>query len=243
MSHSHHRQHPPPAPRPARVDTAPDEGPPRALEVVAKADTRGTLDAVGAAVARVSVPGVRVAVIEASVGDVSQSDLLMATTGSRLVLGFGVGATLRVEEAARQHGVEVRLYELLDRLAGDLQEIAGRLVPVPPGERILGQARVVALFKGTRKGVILGCEVLQGRIAVGMAFRLISAPGPVYTGVVESLHIEADAITQARQGQRVGVRVRDFNRARVGDLMECFASEPSRQKAWAPTPGIVRVRA
>lgn len=219
------------------------EGEPRRLEVVVKADTRGTLEAVVVALSKLAVPGVEVRLIERAVGHVSQSDLTMALTGDRLVVGFDVDVAGRGEEFARQHGVEVRLYDVVDRLVRDLEETARSLVPPSAAERVLGQARVVALFKSTRKGVILGCEVLQGKVAIGMTFRVISAPGPIYTGVVDSLHVERDAVTQARPGQKVGLKIHDFNRVRVGDLVECFEAVPTKAHPWSPRAGVIRVKA
>lgn len=244
MTHAHRRHQPHPLPHAPGPQAAPGgEGASLKLEVVVKADTQGTLEAVVAAVSRVAVPGVSVAVIERAVGDVSQADLVMALTGSRLVVGFAVDVKGRGEDFAKQHGVEVRLYDLVDRLVQDLAQIAGSLVPTQPQEKVLGLARVIALFKSTRKGSILGCEVLQGRIAKGMSFRVIAAPGPIYVGVVESLHIERDVVTQARPGQRTGLKISDFNRARVGDLVECFEPVPTKHRPWSPRGGVLRVKA
>lgn len=238
-----HRHSGPPVHSPRSEPVASGEGPSRKLEIVVKADTQGTLEALVAAVVKVAVPGVSIALIERAVGDVSQSDLAMAATGSRLVVGFDVDVSARGEEFAKNNGIEVRLYDVVDRAVRDLEDIARSLVPVPAQERILGQARVIALFKSTRKGIILGCEVLQGRIALGLPFRVISAPGPIYTGIVESLHIERDAVTQARPGQQVGLKILDFNRARIGDLVECFEALPTKERPWTPRGGVLRAKA
>ncbi|NTU60678.1 MAG: hypothetical protein HGA98_06430, partial [Deltaproteobacteria bacterium] len=213
----------------APVQREPGSAPP-VLKVVLKADTRGTLEAVERALLREAEGGPAVEVIERGVGDVSKNDLAMALTGSRLVLGFDVGVLPRMEEYAREHGVEVRLHDLVDRLARDAAETARALVPPPAEEKIVGQARVVALFKSTRRGMILGCEVLEGRLAVGVPFRVIDPAGPVYQGRVESLHVEESAVRQAKPGQKVGVKISDFKQGRVGDLLECYetARAPAR---------------
>lgn len=212
------------------------------LEVVVKADTGGTLEAVthavngagGAAAAEISVIG-------RSVGDVTKSDLAMAATGSRLVLGFDVGLPARAEAFAKEQGVEVRLYEVVDHLARDVAQIARSLVVPPAAEKLLCTARVVALFKSTRRGIILGCEVLEGKMAVGMRFRVIDVAGPIYEGVVGSLHIERDEVRHAVPGQKVGLKIADFKQARVGDLVECYEPARSAARPWSPRPGAVRV--
>lgn len=211
------------------------------LEVVVKADTVGTLEAARRAIAEVQVEGVHLEVLHPGVGEVAKSDLLMALTGSRLVLGFGVDVMPRVEDFAKEQGVEVRLYDVIYELTHDLEEIARGLVPPAESEKILGQARVIARFKGSRKGVILGCEVQKGRLAVGRPFRVITAMGPVYAGTIESLHIEDHAVRQAQVGQQVGLKISDFRDAGVGDLVESY--EPvsgQRPPRWGPTGGVTR---
>ena len=101
--------------------------------------------------------------------------------------------------------------------------------------------KVIELFKSSRKGIILGCEVIEGKLALGNNFRVISAMGPIYTGKIDSLHIEKDAVKVARTGQQVGLRISHFNKAKVGDQIECF--KPGRSeviKPWEPTGKIFR---
>ncbi|MHB8766818.1 MAG: translation initiation factor IF-2 [Deferrisomatales bacterium] len=224
--------HPPHRPRPAP-----------ALELVLKADTVGTLDAATAALGAVPPPPVALQVIHRGVGAVAKSDLDLAATGSRLVLGFGVDVNSRVAELARELGVEVRLYEVIYDLARDAEAIARSLAPRAPAERITGEAKVIRLFRSSRRGIILGCEVLKGALALGDRYRVIAAPGPIHQGVVESLHIEDHAVREARVGQQVGLKIRDFKDAQLGDLVECFRAVPAAGAApWSPAPGVHRAR-
>ncbi len=214
------------------------------LDVVLKADAAGTLEAATAALGRADLGGAELRVIERAIGDVTKSDLLMATTGSRLVLGYQVGARPKVEEEARGHGVEIRLYSVIYRLVRDVEEIAVQLLPRMEEETVLGKSHVIALFKSTRKGIILGCEVTEGKLVKGKRFRVITAAGVVHEGTIDSLHIEQSAVEEVRAGRNAGVKVEGFNKARIGDLVECF--EPprgARHAVWAPSPGLHRVDA
>jgi translation initiation factor IF-2 len=78
------------------------------------------------------------------------------------------------------------------------------------------------LFKSSRKGIILGCKVLEGNLALGKNFRVITAMGPVYSGKIGSLHVEKDAVREAKVGQKVGLKISEFNQASIGDLVECY---------------------
>ncbi|MBE0617301.1 MAG: hypothetical protein IH608_05170, partial [Proteobacteria bacterium] len=212
------------------------------LEVVVKADTTGTLAAVAQGLAGVSTQGTNLRVIHASVGEVAKSDLLMAATGGRLVLGFQVATGPKVEEYAREQGVEVRLYDVIYDLLGDAERIARSLVPRDTGERITGRAKVIALFKSTRKGIILGCEVQEGTLAVGKRYRIIDPAGSIHEGRIESLHVGPDAVREGRRGQQVGLKVEGFRKARRGDWVECFEVIPaSGPEPWKPRGGVHRV--
>jgi translation initiation factor IF-2 len=86
--------------------------------------------------------------------------------------------------------------------------------------------------------------VLDGVLALGDRFRVITAMGPVYSGRIESLHIGKDTVKEGRKGQQVGVKISDFSQAKVGDWVECFTPErPRNHLPWHPKPGIVRAAA
>ena len=107
-------------------------------------------------------------------------------------------------------------------------------------EKTTGKAKVIAVFKSTRKGIILGCEVLEGTLALRKNFRLIAAMGPVYSGKIESLHIKNDAVKEARVGQQVGLKISDFNKGNVGDLVECYErTRTERHAHWQAKGGVV----
>jgi len=212
-----------------------------AMEVVLKTDTVGSIEAVTQCVAALSIPGVTVRVIQSGAGEVSKSDVLMAATGSRLVIGFNTGIGPRAEDAAREQGVEIRLYEVIYALSEDLENIARRLLPRAEGERVTGRGEVIALFKSTRKGIILGCSVREGTLAVGKPFRVIDPAGTLYEGVIGTLHVGPKAVREARVGQQVGIKILDFQQARVGDLVECFERvRPSGPPPWTPQGGVLR---
>jgi len=213
----------------------------RKLEVVLKCDSAGSEEAVISSLEREKNPEAEVKVIRAGVGAITKSDLLMAFTGSKLVVGFNVDLMPKIEDLCKEQGVEVRLYEVIYKLTNDLKKMAASLLPPEAYEKITGKGKVIALFKSSRKGTILGCEVLEGTLAMGEKFRVISAIGPIYTGKIQSLHIEKEAVQMAKVGQKVGLKISDFKKAKVGDQVECFKVVGSRDfKPWRPTGKILR---
>jgi translation initiation factor IF-2 len=210
------------------------------LEIVLKCDSIGSLDAMTTALSHIAMPEIDTSIIHSGVGSVSKSDVLLAETAGRLIVGFQVDALPGMDKVVREHGVEVRLFNVIYALTSDISSIAESLVPAPPEEQIIGTAKVIALFKSSRRAEIIGCEVLGGHLAVGQHYRLISAMGPVHIGTIESIHIGQTAVQKATPGQQVGIKIRDFTQAKIGDLVESFRSLPKKTRPWEPTGQIIR---
>jgi translation initiation factor IF-2 len=215
---------------------------PPTLSLVVKGDTDGVEEAVCTSLMTNPVPGVALEILHKGVGDIGKNDVMIAADGSRLVVGFNVGVHHGMNELCRELGVEIRLYSVIYQLQQDIAAIAKSLLPRAAEEKILGSARVIALFKSSRKGIILGCQVEQGRLQTGDRFRIISAMGPVYSGVIESLHIERDAVDKATAGRQAGLKVKDFKAVKIGDYVESYRIiPPPSQDKWAPSGKILRL--
>lgn len=212
------------------------------LALVIKSDTDGCEQAVCEIIANNTLEGVAVEIIHKGVGDICKTDIMSAATGSRLVLGFNVNVLPKVAELCKEENVEVRLYSVIYQLHEDLREIAASLLPREAEEKILGKAKVIALFKSSRKGIIIGCEVETGRLQTGDRFRIISAMGPIYAGAIGSMHIEKDSISKATPGQQVGIKIENFKNVRIGDLVECYQVMPGgKGMRWQPSGKILHM--
>ncbi len=213
---------------------------PQVLELVIKCDVAGTVEAIRTSLHYINVPGVEIKIIQEGVGPVSKSDLFMAQTGSNLVVGFNVGVASKLDKQITESGVEVRLYDVIYKLSRDIEKICQTLVTREPEETIIGNAKIVAIFK-TGKGMIIGCEITYGTMALGKDFRVITAMGPAYIGKIDSLQIEKKAVKVGKAGQQVGIHIPNWNRAKIGDLIECFETpSPVNHSKWRPQPRIFR---
>ena len=214
------------------------------LEIVLKCDVAGTAEAISANLAEIEVPGVQIDVIQTGVGNISKSDVMMALTGSKLVVGFSVDTMPKLEQEIKEVGVEVRLYDTIYKLTEDIRKIAQSFKSREPDEKITGKAKVIATFNISSKGMVIGCEVLEGIIETGKDFRVITAMGPTYFGKITSLQIERQHVKSAKPGKQIGIKLDGWNKAKVDDLVECFeilrAKSDSR---WAAKSGIVRTYA
>ncbi len=211
------------------------------LEIVLKCDVAGTAEAVTASLAEIEVPGVQINLIQSGVGNISKSDMLMARTGSKLVVGFSVDTMPKLEQEIKEFGVEVRLYDTIYKLTEDIRKIALSFKSREAEDKITGKAKVIATFNISRKGMVIGCEVLEGAIEVGKNFRVITAMGPAYFGKITSLQIERQNVKSAKPGNQIGIKLEGWNKAKVDDLVECFESiQPKGGGRWQAKSGIVR---
>ncbi|MDJ0985778.1 MAG: hypothetical protein QNJ26_09560 [Desulfobacterales bacterium] len=211
------------------------------LEIVLKCDVAGTAEAINASLAEIDVPGVQIKVIQSGVGNVSKSDVLMARTGSKLVVGFSVDTMPKLEQEIKEFGVEVRLYDTIYKLTEDIRKIAQSFKSAEPKEKVTGKAKVIATFNISSKGMVIGCEVLEGVIETGKDFRVITAMGPAYFGKIASLQIERQNVKSAKPGNQIGIQLDGWNKAKVDDLVECFETLPVKSGSrWKAGSGIVR---
>jgi translation initiation factor IF-2 len=211
------------------------------LEVVVKGDVAGTVEAVSASLEAIEVPDAEVKVIQAGIGQVSKSDILMAQTGSKLLIGFNVDVISKLQSEIMNYGIEIRLYDTIYRLTEDVRKIASNLFAKKPKEKITGKAKVIATFKGSHKGIILGCEVLEGVLERGKDFRVITAMGPAYFGKIGSLRIEKNAVKTAKPGQQVGLSIQGWKKGKIGDWVESWEIVyPKGGGPWQPRSGIFR---
>jgi translation initiation factor IF-2 len=211
------------------------------LDLVIKCDTAGCAEAVSEMLIAAVPKGFQLHIIRQGVGAICQNDVAIAETGSKLVIGFNVGVLPHIEELCKLRDIEIRLYELVSKIDEDIKGIIAGFAPMEVREANLGMAKVIALFKSSRGGIILGCEVNKGALRIGADFRVISAMGPVYTGKIKSLHIEKKSVTIARPGQQVGLKIVNFNKAKIGDMVESFQLTELRHAIpWTPKGGVFR---
>jgi len=238
MIHKEQREHGGKAEIP-RILQVPSK-PVQKLDVILKTDSMGTREAIVGAIEALDVSDI-VEEVHSDIGHISKSDLFLAEAGSRLVVGFNVDVLPKIMDLAKERQIEVRLYDVIHILLEDLKQVARSQALPEEKERVIGRAKVIALFPGGRGAIILGCQVLEGTLALGQKFRIVSDPGVVYTGKLDSLHIEKEAVTEAVVGQQVGIKISAFKRGRIGDLVESFElGRPKSSARWHPRGGVFR---
>ena len=197
------------------------------LPVVIKADVQGSVEVLNEMLPKVSTDQVKVKIIQASVGAVSETDVLLASASNAIIVAFNVRPERKASDLAQREGVDIRqhtiIYELLDELK---KAVAGLLAPVIK-EVSLGRAEVRNTFRVKGAGMIAGCSVQDGIMKRDAEVRVLRDNAVVYTGRVISLRRFKEDVNEVRTGFECGVGISNFNDVKVGDVLECFKMEKS----------------
>jgi len=195
------------------------------LPVVVKADVQGSVEVLSEVLPKLSNDQVRLKVIHASVGAVTETDVLLASASNAIVVAFNVRPERKAADLAQREGVDIRPYSIIYELQDELKKaVAGLLSPIIK-ETYLGRAEVRDTFRVKGVGMIAGCMVQDGILKRDADVRVLRDNVVIYTGRINSLRRFKEDANEVRQGFECGVGVSNFSDVKVGDILECFKME------------------
>ncbi|MDI7269378.1 MAG: translation initiation factor IF-2, partial [Myxococcota bacterium] len=198
------------------------EGGVQDLNLVLKCDVQGSVEAISAAIGRLSTDQVRVNVLQASVGGITDSDVLLAAASRAIVIGFGVRPTGKARKMAESERIEIRFYNIIYDLLDDVKKaMAGLLKPIVE-EVFLGRAEVRQIFNISKVGTIAGCAVAEGKIARSAQVRLLRDSIQVWTGRLASLRHLKEDVREIASGFECGISLDGYNDVKPSDVIEAF---------------------
>ena len=200
------------------------------LNLILRADVRGSIEAIQKELEKLEHPEVRVRILQASVGGISEADIQLADASDAVVIGFNVVPDDRARSLAEERGVQVRRYDIIYQVTDDLrQALEGMLAPEKQ-EVELGRAVVQRTFSISRIGVIAGCRVIGGIISRNGRLRIIRDSRVIGDYPVDTLRREKDDAKEVRDGLECGIKVAGFNDVKEGDILECYKIEEVARK-------------
>lgn len=198
------------------------EGEQKSVNIILKADVQGSLEALKDSLLKLSTDEVKVAIVAAGIGGITESDANLAVTSNAILLGFNVRADAAARRVIEERGLDLRYYSVIYELIDDVKKaIAGLLSPVVT-EEIIGLAEVREVFRSSKFGTVAGCMVVEGVIKRNNPIRVLRNNVVIYEGTLESLRRFKDDVSEVKQGFECGVGVRNYTDVRPGDQIEVF---------------------
>ena len=200
------------------------------LNIIVKGDVDGSVEAMSGSLIKLSKESVQVNVIHAAVGQISESDVLLAAASNAIIVGFQVRPSAAARKVAEKEEIEIRLYSIIYDAINDIKDaIEGMLEPVMK-EVIVCSVEVLEIFKITKVGTVAGCIVREGKLQRSTPIRVIRDGIVIYTGKLGSLKRFKDDVKEVTTGQDCGLNIESFNDIRVGDIVEGYEQVEVKRK-------------
>ena len=206
-----------------------DAGDIKELNLVLKADVQGSVEAVRQSLERLTDAEARVRILHAGSGNVTESDILLASASNAIVVAFSVGEEVGVERIAERMGVEVRHYKIIYQMIDDIgQALHGMLEPTFTNV-VLGEAEIREIFPSRRNVNIAGCRVVSGRMNRGASIRVLREGEVLGDTSIASLRHFRDEVNEVTNGMDCGILLDDFNEFEVGDILQAHRQERAQR--------------
>jgi len=206
------------------------------LRVILKADVQGSVEALQKALGLLSTDEVKLNVLHASVGGVSESDVLLASASKAIIIGFNIRPESKATELAEREGVDIRLYAIIYEALNDMRSALEGLLTPTIREKVVGRADVRRPFPIPGVGTIAGSQVTEGKITRASRVRLVRDSVPVFEGKVASLRRFKEDVREVTSGLECGIGLENFNDVKPGDVIEAFEVEEVARRLTPPSP-------
>ena len=192
------------------------------INVILKADVRGSEEAVKNSLLKINVEGVKINVIRSGIGTITESDVVLANASNAIIIGFNVSPSNITKEIAKEYNVDIRLYTIIYKCIEEIELAMKGMLDPEFEEHILGTAEIRKIFKFSKVGNIAGSYVTDGIMKNNAQVRLIRDGVIVYDGQIHSIQREKDSVKEVKKGYECGITLDNFNDIKVGDILECY---------------------
>ncbi len=190
--------------------------------VIVKADNFGSAEVLEQVLARLSQDKLKIEVLHGGLGNITEGDILLASTAGAVILGFNVKAPQKILAMAKMEKVEIRLYTVIYHLVEDIEKaVKGKIGPQYQETRI-GQVEILQKFKISNVGLVAGCLVREGKVTRKSKVKVMRGDDLVFEGEIESLKRIKDEVSEVRAGTECGIRIKNFSTFEIGDLLEVY---------------------
>ena len=192
------------------------------INVVLKTDVTGSLEAVRQSLEKIDVEGVKVNIIRASVGAITESDIVLAQASQAIIIGFNVRGSSKVMDLAKEYGVSIKTYDIIYKVVEEMEAAMKGMLEPEFEEQVTGNLEIRQIFKFSKVGLIAGCHVTNGTIKMGENARIIRDGIVVYQGKIKSLQRGKDNAKEVSKGMDCGLTLENCQDYRENDQIEVY---------------------
>ncbi|WP_290567287.1 translation initiation factor IF-2 [Algiphilus sp.] len=207
------------------------------LNIMIRGDVQGSVEALSEALTKLPSEEVKVNIVAAAVGGISESDVDLAVASEAIIIGFNTRADGKARQRIQATGVDVRYYSIIYDVIDDISDAISGLLGTELREKIVGTAEVRDVFRSSAFGAVAGCLVVDGEVRRGLPIRVLRDQVVIYEGELESLRRHKDDAQKVEAGTECGIAVKNYNDVKVGDQIECYDREEVRRKVSAEQSG------
>ncbi len=198
------------------------EGAAQTLALIIKADVQGSQEALAQSLLKLSTPEVKVQVVHAAVGGISESDINLAIASKAVIIGFNVRADANARKLAEGNGVDLRYYNIIYDAVDEVKAAMTGMLAPEQREEIIGSAEIRTVFVASKIGTVAGCMVMSGVARRNAKFRLLRQNVVIYTGEIDSVKRMKDDVREVAEGFECGIKLKNYNDIAEGDQLEFF---------------------
>ena len=198
------------------------EGGVATLSLIVKADVQGSQEALTHAMQKLSTDEVKVQVVHAAVGGITESDINLATASKAVVIGFNVRADQQAKRLAEANGVDIRYYNIIYDAVDEVKAAMSGMLSPEQKEETIGLVEIRQIFRVSKIGTIAGCMVLEGVVRRGSKVRLLRDSTVIWTGELDSLKRFKDDVREVKEGFECGLSLKNYDDIKEGDQLEVF---------------------
>jgi translation initiation factor IF-2 len=194
----------------------------KTLPIIVKADVQGSQEALAASLLKLSTDEIKVQLVYAAVGGISESDINLAIASKAVVIGFNVRADAGARKQAESNGVSINYYNIIYDAVDELKAAMSGMLAPEQKEEVIGMAEIRTVFVASKIGTVAGCMVINGQVTRSSKFRLLRDNVVIYTGDIDSLKRLKDDVREVKEGFECGIKLKNYNDIAVGDQLEFF---------------------
>ena len=192
------------------------------LPILIKADVHGSKEALEQSINKLKNEEIKIKILHSGVGEINESDVSLASASNALIVGFNVKTNVQARNLSKREGVTIKYYSIIYEVIDEVKRMLDSELEPDLSEKIIGNVEIRKVFNISKSSSIAGCFVQEGKVTNNCKVKIIRENEEIYKSEIDSLRREKDEVKEVSSGTECGVRIKNFNEFKEGDILECY---------------------